>query len=79
MNKAFPNGCCIGFTVTPLMKEEKDTIKQFSGLINKYTTDQAIEDGAVMKLLYKGRHVKQEVNKNAINTWFERIYKNFNG
>jgi type I restriction enzyme R subunit len=78
MKKAFPNGCYIGFTGTPLMKKEKNTINQFGGLIDKYTIDQAIEDGAVVRLLYEGRHVEQEVNKNAIDTWFDRICKDLN-
>jgi type I restriction enzyme R subunit len=71
MKKTFPNGCYIGFTGTPLMKKEKNTINQFGGLIDKYTIDQAIEDAAVVRLLYEGRHVEQEVYKN-IDKWFER-------
>lgn len=78
MKKAFSNACYIGFTGTPLMKKEKDTIKQFGGLIDKYTIDQAIEDGAVVRLLYEGRHVEQEVNQNAIDVWFERLCKDLN-
>ena len=78
MKKTFPNACYIGFTGTPLMKEDKNTIIQFGGLIDKYTIDQAIEDGAVVRLFYEGRHAVQEVDKNAIDTWFERMCKNLN-
>ena len=74
MRKVFPNACYIGFTGTPLLKREKSTFEKFGGLIEpSYTINQAVEDGAVVPLLYEGRHVKQEVNEAAIDHWFERV------
>ena len=37
MRTVFPNACYIGFTGTPLMKKEKNTISKFGKLIHKYT------------------------------------------
>ena len=41
MRAVFPNACYIGFTGTPLMKKEKNTMAKFGKLIHKYT----IKDG----------------------------------
>lgn len=78
VQRIFPNGCYIGFTGTPLMKEEKNTANRFGGIIDKYTIDQAVEDKAVVPLLYEGRHVVQEVNKAPLDRYFELITKNMN-
>lgn len=37
MRSVFPNACYIGFTGTPLMKSEKNTMARFGRLIHKYT------------------------------------------
>ena len=73
MRKVFPNACYIGFTGTPLLKREKSTFARFGGVIDVYAINQAVADGAVVPLLYEGRHVKQEVNEAAIDHWFERV------
>ena len=48
MKRVLPNACYIGFTGTPLMKNEKSTARKFGGFIHKYTIDQAVKDGAVL-------------------------------
>ncbi|MBV6626900.1 MAG: type I restriction endonuclease subunit R [Rivularia sp. (in: Bacteria)] len=74
MKQMFPNGCYLGFTGTPLMKKQKSTFQKFGGIIEpSYTIRSAVEDGAVVPLLYEGRHSQQEVNQRAIDTWFERL------
>jgi type I restriction enzyme R subunit len=73
MKRMFPNACYLGFTGTPLMKKEKSTAAKFGGLIDIYAIDQAVKDGAVVPLLYEGRHIEQDVNRNGIDVWFERV------
>jgi type I restriction enzyme R subunit len=73
MRKVIPNACYIGFTGTPVMKKQKNTIATFGGLIDSYTIDQAVEDKAVVPLLYEGRHVEQKVDSESIDSWFEKI------
>ncbi|MFW5983059.1 MAG: type I restriction endonuclease subunit R [bacterium] len=73
MRKVFPNACYIGFTGTPLMRQEKNTAAKFGGFIDKYTIDQAVEDNAVVPLLYEGREVVQDINQNPIDTYFDMI------
>ncbi len=72
MRQMFPNACYLGFTGTPLMKKEKNSFARFGGLIDQYTINQAVEDGAIVPLLYEGRHVEMEQNKKAIDLWFSR-------
>jgi type I restriction enzyme, R subunit len=73
MRQMFPNACYLGFTGTPLMKKEKNNFVKFGGLIEPhYSINQAVIDGAVVPLLYEGRHVEMEQNKAAIDLWFER-------
>lgn len=55
MHKLIPNGCYIGFTGTPVLSKDKNTVKQFGGFIRPYTMRQAVADKAVVPLLYEGR------------------------
>lgn len=73
MRKVLPNACYIGFTGTPVMKKDRDTVQRFGGLIDTYTIGQAVEDMAVVPLLYEGRHVMQRVDALSIDGWFEKI------
>lgn len=76
MKKVLPNACYIGFTGTPLLKNEKSTAEKFGGFIQPiYTINDAVEDKAVVPLLYEGRHVIQDVDQKPIDTWFERVCK----
>lgn len=73
MQKALPNACFIAFTGTPLMKKEKNTATRFGGEIDRYTITQAVEDKAVVPLLFEGRLVLQEVNSKALDTFFDNV------
>lgn len=77
MRKALPKGCFIGFTGTPVRKKEKNTINRFGGLIEPtYTIRTAVEDKAVVPLLYEGRDVEQRVDRESIDRWFDIITEN---
>ncbi|MBA4130089.1 MAG: restriction endonuclease subunit R [Hyphomicrobium sp.] len=73
MRRMLPNACYLGFTGTPLLKKEKNTLHTFGGLIHSYTIDEAVKDEAVVPLLYEGRLVEQQITGNVIDTWFEKI------
>lgn len=73
MRRILPSACYLGFTGTPLLKKEKNTLDTFGGLIHKYTIDEAVEDEAVVPLLYEGRMVEQQVSGDVVDTWFEKI------
>jgi type I restriction enzyme R subunit len=76
MRKVLRKACYIGFTGTPLMKQDKNTARLFGGLIDSYNIRQAVEDEAVVPLLYEGRDVQLKVDRDAIDTWFERVTRN---
>jgi type I restriction enzyme, R subunit len=73
MKRVFTHACYIGFTGTPLLKKEKSTAAKFGGIIHPYSMRRAVEDNAVVPLLYEGRMAELDVNKSAIDTWFERV------
>ena len=74
MERVFPNACFLAFTGTPLMKKEKSTANKFGGYIGlPYTVTDAVEDGAVVPLLYEGRHNLMTLNEDPINRYFEKV------
>ena len=79
MKKVFPEACYLGFTGTPLMRREKNSFAKFGGEIHRYTIDQAVEDKAVLPLLYEGRLVDQWVNdEKGLDRRFEQISRHLN-
>jgi len=73
MRQMFPNACYLGFTGTPLLKKEKNNFNKFGKLVEPhYSINQAVKDGAVVPLLYEGRHVEMTQNQTAVDLWFER-------
>ncbi|MGE0180763.1 MAG: type I restriction endonuclease subunit R [Parvularculaceae bacterium] len=73
MRRLLPKACYIGFTGTPLLKKDKNTLNTFGGLIHDYKIDEAVADGAVVPLLYEGRFVDQQITGVVIDTWFDKI------
>lgn len=73
MRRMLPHACYLGFTGTPLLKDDKNTLKGFGGLIHRYAIDEAVADEAVVPLLYEGRMVEQQVSGGVIDSWFEKI------
>lgn len=78
MKKVFPNASYLGFTGTPLMKKEKSTMIKFGKLIHKYTIADAVNDKAIVPLLYEGKMVDQTVNKIAIDNRLNMITRHLN-
>ena len=75
MRTVFPNACYIGFTGTPLMRREKNTLTKFGKLLQKYTILDGVEDGAIVPLIYEGRFVEQKVDEENIDMWFQQTTK----
>jgi type I restriction enzyme R subunit len=72
MRRVLPKACYISFTGTPVLKKDKDTVAKFGGLIDTYSIKQAVEDKAVVPLLYELRLVDQTVDEGQIDDWFDR-------
>ena len=74
MQKVLPNACFLAFTGTPLMKKEKNTAQKFGGIIDPtYTILQAVEDNAIVPIIYEGRHALQNVNQKALDHGFDSV------
>ena len=73
MRRMLPNACYLGFTGTPLLKKERNTLASFGRLIHHYTINEAVNDQAVVPLLYEGRLVQQQVTGEGLDRWFDKI------
>lgn len=74
MREMFPNACLIGFTGTPIARKERNTFLKFGALARPvYSMKDAVEDGAVVPLLYEGRHVEEDIDEAAVDAWFDRV------
>ncbi len=78
MKNVFPKACYLGFTGTPLMKNEKNTMIKFGKLIHKYTIVDGVKDKTIVPLLYEGKMIEQTVNRRAIDQRLEIITRNLN-
>jgi type I restriction enzyme R subunit len=78
MNRVIPNACYIGFTGTPLMKNERESWRKFGGYIDRYTIDDALEDKIILPLIYEGRYVDLVQNEAQIDRHVGRITKGLN-
>ena len=78
MGRIIPNACYIGFTGTPLMKDEKESWRKFGGYIDKYTIDDALTDNIILPLIYEGRYVDLIQNAEQIDRHVKRITEGLN-
>lgn len=62
MREALPSATFVGFTGTPLERDDKNTIHVFGKYTDVYDIRQAIEDGATKPLYYESRIVKLTVD-----------------
>ena len=62
MREALPNATFVGFTGTPLERDDKNTVFVFGEYSDAYDIRQAVEDGATVPLYYESRIVKLTVD-----------------
>jgi type I restriction enzyme R subunit len=62
MREALPNATFVGFTGTPLQRDDKNTMHVFGHYSDVYDIRQAVEDGATKPLYYESRIVKLTVD-----------------
>jgi type I restriction enzyme R subunit len=67
MRDALPNAHFIGFTGTPLFKDDEVTKRIFGGYVSKYNFQRAVEDNATVPLYYDNRGEKLKVTTSEIN------------
>jgi len=62
MRDALPNASFIGFTGTPIEMADRDTQAVFGNHIDVYDIQQAVEDGATVRIYYESRLAKIELS-----------------
>ncbi|XSG83890.1 MAG: type I restriction endonuclease subunit R [Methylohalobius sp. ZOD2] len=67
MRLALPNAAFIGFTGTPLFKQDELTKRIFGDYVSRYDFKRSEEDGATVKLVYENRGEKLGVARTDLN------------
>jgi type I restriction enzyme R subunit len=63
LRDALPNASFIGFTGTPIERDDRDTKKVFGEYIDIYDISQAVKDGATVPISYESRLIKIKMNE----------------
>ena len=67
MRLALPNASFIGFTGTPLFKQDELTKRIFGDYVSRYDFKRSEEDGSTVKLVYENRGEKLGVARTDLN------------
>ena len=73
MKAILKNAVFVGFTGTPLLKDDKKTsLEVFGKYIHTYKFNEAVADEVVLDLVYEARDVDQKItSQERIDQWFE--------
>lgn len=63
MRDALPNASFIGFTGTPIEKQDASTQAVFGDYIDVYDIEQAVKDGATVRIFYESRLAKVQLTE----------------
>ena len=72
MRRSLPRAAYVAFTGTPLLRGEKAN-NPFGPIVHAYTLPMAVDDGAVVPLLYEARVPELSVDEAAATRWFEHL------
>ncbi|MDG7047630.1 MAG: HsdR family type I site-specific deoxyribonuclease, partial [Nitrososphaerota archaeon] len=76
LRDAVPNATFIGFTGTPIEKEDRSTTQVFGKYVDVYDVQQAVEDGSTVRIYYESRLAKIDLKPEErphIDEEFEEI------
>ena len=68
MRDALPNATFVGFTGTPINRDDKSTPRVFGEYADVYDIRQAVEDGATVPIYYEPRVVKLTIDQAGADT-----------
>ncbi len=80
MKDVLPDATLIGFTGTPLLRDDKKrSVETFGPYIHTYKYDEAVRDGVVLDLAYEARDIDQNISsQDKIDQWFETKTRGLN-
>lgn len=76
LRDALPNASFIGFTGTPIEKADRSTPAVFGKYVDSYDIEQAVDDGATVRIFYESRLAKLELKpeeRPKIDKKFEEV------
>ena len=73
MRDALPFASFIGFTGTPISKDDKDTRAVFGDYVSIYDIRDAVEDGATVHIYYESRLAKLDLNHAEIASLSDQV------
>lgn len=76
LRDALPNASFIGFTGTPIEKSDRSTPAVFGKYVDTYDIEQAVNDGATVRIFYESRLAKLELKpeeRPKIDPEFEEV------
>ncbi|MDB2092529.1 type I restriction endonuclease subunit R [Clostridium paraputrificum] len=74
LRTALPNAAFIGFTGTPIDKEDKSTPRTFGSYIDQYSIKDAVVDGATVKIVYEGRKPELHISGDNLEELFDQAF-----
>ena len=74
MRQALPNACFLGFTGTPIDKQDRSTLRTFGPYIDTYTIEQAVQDGATVPIFYESRLPDLQIVGKTLDQVFEHVF-----
>ncbi|MBR30774.1 MAG: restriction endonuclease subunit R [Spirochaetaceae bacterium] len=80
MKAMMPNAVFVGFTGTPLLKQDRQTtIEVFGSYIHTYKFNEAVRDGVILDLVYEARDIDQKLTSpQKVDEWFAAKTKGLN-
>lgn len=73
LQRALPNALKIGFTGTPIEKEDKSTTQVFGNIISSYTITDAVRDKATLEISCQRRQAQLHLLNKMIGEDFDKI------
>jgi type I restriction enzyme R subunit len=74
MRQALPNAAFLGFTGTPIDKQDRSTLTTFGPYIDTYTIEQAVADGATVPIFYESRLPELRIIGQSLDKIFEHVF-----
>jgi type I restriction enzyme R subunit len=78
LRDALPFATFVGFTGTPVQRDDKDTRAVFGDYVSIYDIQDAVDDGATVPIYYESRLAKLDINQagiEALNDEVEEIFE----
>ena len=74
MRRALPRACFLGFTGTPIDKQDRSTLQTFGSYIDTYTIEQAVRDEATVPIFYESRLADLRIIGNSLDKVFDHVF-----